>query len=124
MVYVPLNNTLGPNTTQSPRRTPLWRRLATVRWFIGGVIIAIAVYVVGMVYGWQYLGELLPYTKQDSVKATPTEDIIYGTSWIEGELEQWKQECTELGGRFNECGSACTGSGVICAQVCAARCEL
>lgn len=54
MVYVPLNNTMGPDAPRA-RRTPLWRRLATVRWFIIGVVFAGAVYVVGMVYGWQYL---------------------------------------------------------------------
>lgn len=59
MVYVPLNNTMGSEAPRT-RRTPLWRRLATVRWFIIGAVLAGVVYVAGVVYGWQYLRELLP----------------------------------------------------------------
>lgn len=50
------------------------------------------------------------------------EDIIYGTNMDPAFVEQSRQDCTDKGGTFNECGSACK-TGEMCIAACALRCD-
>ncbi len=63
--------------------------------------------------------------KQDkiTVKEEFENKIVYEKN-DELAVEDYKKDCEQRGGQFNECGSPCAPDAAVCAQVCAYTCNL
>src|SRR3989344_5735491 len=89
---------------------------------IAGMLIMLMVTLSAFAFSSAQLNGKVNYDSVE-VDGIATNKIVYGSTDVSSDaLIRYKNHCSSVGGRFNECGSYCKGDEV-CATVCVYTCE-
>lgn len=91
------------------------------------IVGVVAVLILGALIWWAVADTAAPPNNNERGSVPLQNDygskIVYTTD-AETSTDALRNDCTERGGTFNECGTTCAPDADICADVCAYTCEL